>query len=167
MSTATNPVATQGPASTVDYVNPVISATRNVFETMLECTPRRTGLRLRTAGLPGHEISAVIGVTGKVAGTIVVSFAKTLALEVLRRMVGTVASEIDPDVCDAVGELTNMIAGGAKAKLEHLDLSISIPNIVIGADHSVMYPSAVQPICILFDSEIGPFMIEFGFTSLS
>lgn len=148
-----------------DYLNTLIAATRNVFETMLNCTPRRTGLSLRNPSTPGHELSAVIGVTGRVAGTIVVSFSKPLALQVLQRMVGTDATEIDAEVCDAVGELTNMIAGGAKARLEHLELSISIPNIVSGVDHTVAYPSSIQPICVQFESEIGPFSIEFGFTS--
>jgi len=154
------------PAMTVDYVNPVISSTRNVFEMMLGCTPRRTGLMLKGENAPKHELSAVIGITGKAAGTIIVSFSKEVAIEVLQRMVGTDAQEINSDVCDAVGELTNMIAGGAKAQLAHLELSISIPNIVSGPDHKVHYQSEIKPICILFESEIGPFMIEVGFTSL-
>lgn len=150
---------------TADYLNPLIAATKNVFETMLGCVPRRTGLSLRNPSASGHELSAMIGVTGRVAGTIVVSFSRPLALQVLRLMVGSEAKEIDAEVCDAVGELTNMIAGGAKARLEHLELSISIPNIVCGVDHSVAYPSNIQPICIQFESELGPFSIEFGFTS--
>jgi chemotaxis protein CheX len=152
---------------TVDYINPVISATRNVFEMMLNCTPKRSGLMLKGDSCPKHEISAMIGVTGKVAGTIVVSFSREVAVEVLRRMVGIETTEITSDVCDAVGELTNMIAGGAKAQLEHLELSISIPNMVSGPDHRVHYPSEVKPICILFDSEIGQFMIEVGFTGIA
>jgi len=65
-----------------------------------------------------------------------------------------------------VGELTNMIAGAAKAQLAHLELSISIPNIVTGPDHVVHYPTEVTPICILFESELGDFIIEVGFAKL-
>ena len=149
--------------TTTQCVNPVIAATRNVFEMMLECTPRRTGLWLKEAETPGHAVSAVIGITGEASGTIVVSFSEEVAIEVLRRMVGTVAETVNRDVCDAVGELTNMIAGGAKAQLTQLHLSISIPNIVTGQNHSVRYPSDIKPICIQFESDIGPFMIEVGF----
>jgi chemotaxis protein CheX len=152
---------------TADYINPVISATRTVFETMMDCTPVRTELVLKENMSPTFEVSAVIGVTGKAAGTIVLSLARCTALEVLNRMIGTEAEEINTEVCDAVGELTNMIAGTAKAKLEQFELSISIPNIISGKDHSIHYPSNVTPICIVFDSEIGPFAVEVGFSSLS
>src|ERR1700761_8020969 len=37
---------------TVDCVNPVISATRNVFEMMLGCSPKRKGLMLKGQGTP-------------------------------------------------------------------------------------------------------------------
>jgi chemotaxis protein CheX len=151
---------------TADYINPVLSATKTVFETMLECTPVRTELVLKEKMTPAFEVSAVIGVTGKAAGTIVLSLARCTALEVLNRMIGIEADEINTEVCDAVGELTNMIAGTAKAKLEQFELSTSIPNIISGKDHTIHYPSNVTPICIVFDSEIGPFAVEIGFTSM-
>lgn len=159
MTTAAPPTSSK----TAEYINPVISSTRNVFETMLDCTVTRTGLMLNETMVPRHELSAVIGVTGKAAGTIVVSMSEVAALGVLDRMVGIKAPEINTEVCDAVGELTNMIAGSAKAQLERLELSISIPNIVSGKNHKIHYPSNVQPICIAFDSDIGPFAIEVGF----
>ena len=152
---------------TADYINPVIASTRNVFETMLGCTPKRTGLMLKENMYPKYELSAVIGISGKAAGTIVLSLTRETALQVLDRMVGIQADDINTEVCDAVGELTNMIAGSAKAKMEQLELSISIPNIVSGNGHQVHYPSNVTPICIVFESEIGCFAIEVGFSSLA
>lgn len=151
----------------VDYINPMISATINVFEMMLNCKPTRTGLLLKETHTPKFELSAVIGVTGKAAGTIVLSLSKTTALDALERMVGIRVEEIDADVRDAVGELTNMIAGQAKAQMAQLELSISIPNIVSGSDHVVHYPSNVTPICVDFESEVGPFTIEVGFATIT
>jgi chemotaxis protein CheX len=63
----------QGSALEAEFINPLISATRTVFETMLQCSPKRTGLVPKQTMSPRHELSAVIGVTGKVAGTIVLS----------------------------------------------------------------------------------------------
>jgi len=157
--------ATPTSSLTAEYINPVISATVNVFETMLGCTPRRTSLSLKTENAPLHELSAVIGVSGKAAGTIVLSLSTQTALGVLEAMLGIVETEINTEVCDATGELTNMIAGAAKAQLEKYDLSISIPNIISGKGHEIHYPSRVQPFCITFDSDLGPFAIEIGFTS--
>lgn len=154
-------------ANTAEYVNPIITSTRNVFEMMLGCTPKRTGLMLRGDNTPKYEVSAIIGLTGQVAGTIVVSFSQASGGEIVKRILGSDSPTLIPDITDAVGELTNMIAGSAKAKLEHLNLSLSIPNVITGADHRVVYQSGVTPICILFESEIGPFVIEFGFTGMS
>jgi chemotaxis protein CheX len=151
---------------TAEYVNPVISATRSVFEMMLNCVPNRTGLRMRTLQDPRHEVSAVIGVSGKAAGTIVVNLSQHAACEVLRRMVGSETTEITAEVCDAVGELTNMIAGSAKAQLAKYELSISLPNVISGSDHTVHFPSDVTPMVIAFESEIGPLTIEVGFTGV-
>lgn len=151
----------------VDYINPVLAATRKVFETMLDCTPKRTGLTLKQdVGMP-FDVSGVISVTGKVPGVIVLSFSKAVAIEVLRRIIGTNATEIDSDVCDAVGELTNMIGGAAKAQLSQLELSLGIPNMILGRNHSVRFPSEIQPVCVTFDSEIGPFIVEVGFGTLN
>ncbi|QDT66962.1 chemotaxis protein CheX [Calycomorphotria hydatis] len=160
----TSALAEQSTATT-QFINPVLMSTKSVFETMLECTPKRTGLELKDSMQPHHEVSAVIGITGRLSGTLVLSLSRETSLAVLERMTGIEADEIDNDVCDAVGELTNMIAGAAKAKLAELDLSISIPNIVSGSNHVVHYPTNVQPICISFESEIGSFCVEVGFAT--
>lgn len=150
-----------------DYVNPVILATRDVFAMMLDCTPRRVGLKVKDHAGCRNSVSGVIGITGRTVGTIVLSLPTPVAIEVLKRMVGTEADSITHEVCDAVGELTNMIAGAAKAKLGHLELSLSLPNVVSGESYDVSYPSDVSPFCILFESEIGAFAIEAGFTKVS
>ena len=150
--------------SEADYINPVISSTQNVFDTMLDATAKRIGLKLKTENTPEFDVSAVVGMTGLVQGTLVLSFSEAMSLAVLDRMVGAKATEVNNEVCDAIGEIANMIAGGAKAQLAALELSLGIPNVVTGPGHVVHYPSSVRPICISFDSDIGPFSIEVGFT---
>ncbi len=154
----------QNMASDVDYINPVITSTKNVFEMMLGASVSRTGLKLKTQVTPEHEVSAVIGLTGLVQGTFVLSFGKEMSFSVLDQLVGIKTDEVNNEVCDAIGELANMIAGAAKAQLAQLELSLSIPNVVTGVGHVVHYPSDVVPICISFNSDLGPFTIEVGFT---
>lgn len=164
MTATATPVSS---AATADYVNPVIRATRDVFEMMLGCTPKRVGLKLKDGQNTSFAVSGVIGITGRAVGTIVFCMSETMAREVLKRMVGTEAPSINAEVCDAVGELTNMIAGAAKAQLAHLELSVSLPNVISGQAHVVHYPSEVKPFIILFESDMGPFAIEVGFSSAS
>lgn len=151
-------------ALTAEYVNPLISATRSVFEMMLGCVPTRTGLRLKEPGEKSQDVSAVIGISGRVQGTIVVSLTRESACAVLERMVGDKETEITSAVCDAVGELTNMIAGGSKAQLAKYELSISLPKVIAGHEYVMHSPSEVQPMILSFNSEIGPFWIEVAFT---
>lgn len=160
MQTAVDPKA----SSEVDYINPVITSTRNVFDMMLGATAKRTGLKLKTENTPEYDVSAVIGMTGLVQGTMVLSFSEAMSFAVLDRMVGAKATEVNNEVCDAIGEVANMIAGGAKSQLAAMELSLGIPNVVTGPGHVVHYPSNVRPICISFDSDMGPFSIEIGFT---
>ncbi|TWT64318.1 chemotaxis protein CheX [Rubinisphaera italica] len=150
---------------TAKIINPLLASTKDVFEMMLDCTPTRSGLSLKTKNSPEYELSAVIGITGNALGTIVLSVKKQTALNIYESMLGTKAEEIDREVMDAIGEITNMIAGAAKAKLESLSLSISIPNLISGKGHEVHYPTGVTPICLSFDSDMGSFCVEAGFSS--
>jgi chemotaxis protein CheX len=107
----------------------------------------------------------VIGLTGNAVGTVVVSLSRTTALEsaaaLLQEKPGSL-TEVDSDVVDAIGELTNMIAGGAKAQLEKLSLSVSLPSVICGKNHTVSFPSEATPIEIPFESAWGPISIEVG-----
>lgn len=148
---------------TARCVNPVIVATRSVFETMLDITPRRSGLSLNDELVPSHELSAVIGITGQLLGTVVLSLSESAAIGVYNAMLDQKVTQVNNDVCDAVAELTNMIAGAAKSQLEGLGLQISIPNIVSGRSFRILYPSRVTPVCIAYESDIGPLTVEVGF----
>ena len=55
-----------------------------------------------------------------------------------------------------------MIAGSAKAKLDHLALSVSLPSVITGHGHSVDFPKHVTPICVPFDSDWGVVAVEVG-----
>ena len=66
-----------------------------------------------------------------------------------------------------MGELANIIAGSAKAKLENLKLSVSLPTVITGKGHCIEFPRKVTPICIPFDSEWGPVTVEVGLVELA
>jgi chemotaxis protein CheX len=72
--------------------------------------------------------------------------------------------EINSDVTDTIGELVNIVAGGAKAKLERLQMRVGLPTVVTGRSHCIEFPSRVTPICIPFDSDWGAVTVEVGLT---
>jgi chemotaxis protein CheX len=145
-----------------EYINPFLTATIAVFDTMLGCTLTRGTPYVKTGSQPEHEVSGVIGLSGKARGTVVLGLGRKSALRAAEELLQERPPEINADVTDAVGELANIIAGGAKAKLEHLAMSVSLPTVITGKHHCVEFPSRVTPICIPFESEWGPVTVEVG-----
>ncbi len=147
---------------TADCINPFVVSATNVFRTMAHCEIRCGKPFLVKGDQSTHDISGVIGLSGKARGTVVLSLGGPVALKVTGAMLGDSPAEIDSDVIDAVGELTNMIAGGAKAQLEHLQMTLSLPNVVVGHDHKIAFPGDVTPIGVPFDCPWGPVCVQFG-----
>ena len=146
-----------------EYINPFVTSTHSVFQTMLNCTPTRGEIYLKTDHQPEFEVCGIIGLSGVGAGTVVLSLDREVALRVAQTMLmlPEKPAEIDADVRDAVGELANMVAGGAKAQLEALHMSVSIPTVIVGS-YTVDFPSKFPPLCIPFTTPWGPMTVEVG-----
>lgn len=108
---------------------------REVFSTMLgvELGPGESFVEAAPPDAAGGVV-ALIGVAGPWTGTGTVGCSPRLACRICARMLMTENSSIDEEVLDAVAELTNMIIGGAKTKLEFKlgPLGLSIPTVVYG-----------------------------------
>ena len=145
-----------------EYINPFIASAAEVFSTMLQCEITRGTLSLSTGHQPTLDISGVVGLSGKASGTVVLSFSREVAVQATEKLLGQKYSAINNDVIDAVGELTNMIAGRAKAGLEHLAMSLALPTVVTGKNHIISFGSATQTIRIPFACQWGDFILEVG-----
>ena len=145
-----------------DYINPFITSLINTFETMLSCPLTRGQLFLKSETTKLHDVSGIIGLSGQAQGTVVLSLEKSVALQATATMLMCETFELNTEVVDAVGELTNMVAGGAKAQLTEYQLSISLPGVIKGARHEVCFPSDVTPICVPFTCPWGALKIEVG-----
>lgn len=146
----------------VEYINPFVASITSVFATMLDCQVSRGRPFIKEGSHPHHEVNGIIGLSGKAKGTVVLSLDQNVALAATEAMLLERPAEIDSDVADAVGELTNMIAGGAKAQLEQFSLSVSLPNVIIGKTHSLEFYSNATPISIPFDCPWGGVVLEVG-----
>jgi chemotaxis protein CheX len=146
----------------VEYINPFLTSAISVFNTMLGVKLIRGEPFLKNGAQPNHEVSGMIGLSGSAKGMVVLSMSREAALGAASRMLGETCRDINSDVADAVGELTNMIAGSAKAKLEHLCMSVSLPTVITGKAHCIDFPKNTMPICIPFDCEWGSVAVEVG-----
>lgn len=146
----------------VEYINPFLTSAADVFATMLNCEITRGQISLNADFRPEHDVSGIIGLSGKATGTVVVSLARNVALSAAEVFLGERPDDINDDVVDTVGELTNIIAGRAKALLEHLSMSLSLPTVITGKGHTVKFGSSTSTICIPFTCKWGDLTVEVG-----
>jgi len=146
----------------VEYINPFIQSVANVFQTMLNCDVERKSLSLKDSYSPTYEVTGVIGLTGKASGAVVLSLSRSVSFKVVETLLDVAVNEINADVVDAVGELTNMVAGGAKAELSQYEMSLGLPSMITGRNHAIKFPSNIRPICVGFGTPWGPLSLEVG-----
>jgi len=145
-----------------EYVNPFITATSEVFKTMVGIEPERGSLYIKSDEKLPYDISGVIGLAGQASGFVVISMTERLAFKILENFLGEKKTEMDEDVMDAIGEILNMIAGGAKQVFSKkgIRFKISIPNVVVGKNHMVGKQKNVQCIGMTFKVGDDTFVIE-------
>lgn len=145
-----------------EYVNPFITSTSEVFKTMVGIEPERGKLYVKADEKLPYDISGIIGLAGQASGFVVISMTEGLALKVVENFLGEKKTSMDDDVMDAVGEILNMIAGGAKQifSKKGTRFKISIPNVVVGKNHVVGKQKNVQCIGMTFNVGSDTFVIE-------
>lgn len=151
-----------------EFINPFIESVYDLFKTMLGCEARRGEVSLARSVSSGHEVIALIGLSGIVRGTVALAFPARTALHMVNRLLGVETIGVNDEVLDAVAELVNIVAGGAKAKLNGetgTPISLSLPTVVQGKDYSVEYPSYAKWLDVPFTSELGPFTLRVIFES--
>ena len=102
----------------------------------------------------------MIGLSGKAKGTVVLSVDREVAIQVAAALLQEQPAGLNADVADAMGEMANMIAGQAKAQLEHLAMSLSLPTVVTGKGHCIDFPRNAMRICIPFSCVWGSLALE-------
>mgnify|MGYP001796802182 CR=1 FL=1 len=131
---------------------------------MLDCEARRGELELRRADAQLFDVTAVIGVTGRVKGVVAISFALQTALNTVERFLGESHGGLTPEVIDGLSELANMIGGSTKSKL-NMGLNIGLPSVVSGPNHRIDFPTESKPMRVHYASDAGPFFVDFGIVS--
>ncbi|MCL2305307.1 MAG: chemotaxis protein CheX [Planctomycetaceae bacterium] len=148
----------------VEFINPFVSAVSKTFETMVNIKVTRSAPVLKENLRTLYPVSGIIGLSGSIVGTVILTMSEPLALKAASLMLMDEMQTVNDDVLDAIGELTNMVAGNAKAQLEEYKLSLSLPNVIFGTDMEIYFPEQSQPITIPFSTEFGPFAIDVGFS---
>jgi chemotaxis protein CheX len=91
-----------------------------------------------------HEQTAIIGFAGAMSGICEISISTAGSVAIASAMLGGTTVEAGSEsVCDAVGELCNMLAGGWKNRIPMLGsaCSLSVPTVIEGVSYQVHRPA--------------------------
>ena len=140
-----------------------ISATTNVLSTMAHIKPHAGAPYSKKNHAAKGDVSAIVGITGRAKGSISVSFSRDCATAVVEGMLGDDIQDLQQDIKDAVGEITNMISGQARASLAEADMVFqgATPTVIMGDGHSISHMGNGPTVAIPFTTEHGEFTVEF------
>lgn len=139
----------------VRFINPFISATANALKTMAGLEVTRGSPFVKGSFQALADVSGIIGLAGEAKGAVVVSFPFDLAKRIYEAMTGESVPNGHPGIADAVGEMANMIAGGAKGALteQGMNFRISVPSVVLGKEHTISHKSDAP--CLIIPFQLG------------
>jgi len=144
------------------FINAFLDGTLNVLKTMAFVEPNSGKPYIKRDGLANGDVSGIIGFTGAVTGSMALSFSEKSILKIVSNMLGEEIKEINADIKDAVGEITNIISGAARKELELIGINVlaAIPTVVSGKGHSITHVLGGPSIIIPFEIEEGPFVVD-------
>ena len=118
----------------VEFVNPFIQAAREVLESELGGETSRGNLRLQKSAYTTDEVTALLGVTGAVAGMVLYSMSEETARTIVARMLGQEFPEFDALAQSGIAEMGNVITGRAGVLLAEAGYpsNITPPALVVG-----------------------------------
>ena len=150
----------------VKFINPLLESTIRVLNTMafMEIEPGKP--QIKKDKTVNGDVTGLIDLKGAgISGWMALSFEKATILGVVKNMLGDDLDDIDETVADCVGEITNMVTGGAKADYANLDIDIDLarPVVLVGRDQELECSQPGQSILLPFRAACGTLCLEFFF----
>jgi chemotaxis protein CheX len=142
------------------YILPFVKSIQNVFDTMLHLPVQVGSPTMKKTGDLSFDVSGIIGMSGDLEGAVILSFPTGTAERVIKLLTGMELSHDHADFADAIGELVNMVTGGAKAQFHGKSVSISCPSVIIGTNHVISGRKDAACISLPCNSDCGEFSIE-------
>jgi chemotaxis protein CheX len=149
------PQIKQNPLVDKAFINAFGEGVMKTLQMMAQTNCKPKAPRVEPKFQPTGDVAGMVGmVAGPMKGTLTISFSKESIFKILENMLGETYTEINNDVGDAVGELTNQIYGSAKTTLNQLGYSfdMAIPTVIRGQFQISKYHSGATLII--------PFAIE-------
>ena len=95
-------------------------------------------------------------------GSVAIGFSERLAVALTNKALGEDVTAITEDVENFVGEITNMICGGAKAPLQDagIEVGFASPSLLKGKGQTIPRSGNVRPCLLTLDTPEGELYLE-------
>lgn len=147
----------------LDYFQTILGVVKSVLVTMTSVPLEIGEVEKRDTMITYGEITGLIGMGGdNVTGNMTLSFDPPSILGIVSRMLSEEFTVVNKDVIDAVGELTNIIAGGAKRELAEKGYVINMasPSMLSGKNIELVQRSSAPIWRVIIKTPEGSFALE-------
>jgi chemotaxis protein CheX len=144
-----------------EFINPFLQAATEVLETELGAAPQRGTIGLQRSAYTSDEVTAVVAVTGEVAGMVLVSMNEVTARAVVSKMMGQEFPELDALGQSGIAEIGNVITGRAAVLLAEAGITSDLapPMLMVGRG-TMISTLDVQRLVIPLETDFGKIEIQ-------
>lgn len=137
----------------VEYINPFIEASQQVFQMVIGVKPSLQKVYLKKDLCASDTVAVLVGLTGTIRGQVIISLSTETAKTIASIMMGGMPVEsLDDMAKSAISELGNMIIGNTATILSTRGIGVEItpPSLLMG-ENLVVSSSKMNTICVPLD----------------
>lgn len=151
-----------------EFISPFLTSVKSVLTTMAQITVAAQPPVKMNTNTPQGDLAGVMAMaTSTIVGQLIISFEDKTILAIASNMLMEKFTVIDDDIIDTVGEITNMVTGGAKNLMsEEHNFGMTRPIGVLKKDYDKLIFNAPIQIIVPYQSSVGPFWVEMGFSEI-
>lgn len=139
-----------------EHLEPFVAAARAVLEQELNSEVEAGRLALAATTCTTHEVTAIIGITGQLTGMAMYGMSEATALAIVGQLMGAPCDQLDELALSGIGELANVITGGATTLLAQLDLDVDIaPPMLLQGAGSRISTAGIQRLVVPLVTALG------------
>src|SRR5579859_2836408 len=144
-----------------EIINPFLQAASEVLESELGSPPERGTIGLQRSAYTSNEVTAVVAVTGEVAGMVLFAMSEATARGMVSKMMGQDFLEFDALAQSGIAEVGNVITGRAAVLLSEAGYpsDLAPPMLLIGKN-TMISTLDVQRLVIPMETEFGSIEVQ-------
>ena len=147
-------------------VNPFVEGTLHILDTTAFVKVKPESPFLKKDSKNQGDISGMMEISGDLTGSAAISFSEKSILGIVSAMFGEDMTKIDDEITDAVGEISNMVAGHVTTKIAELDKKVKVKfkEVKIGSGTMIEHVEGAEYVLALpFQTTKGKLVIEVAY----